>query len=77
MSKPRARELGILFEGEPGALNAITDIAGIEVGHSTIIKGQSIRTGVTILHPRGKRDHDPIYAGHFSFNGNGELTGAA
>ena len=77
MTKPRARELGIAFEGEPGALNAITDIAGIEVGHSTIIEGQSVRTGVTILHPRGKRDHDPVYAGHFSFNGNGELTGAA
>jgi len=77
MSKPRARELGIAFEGEPGALNAITDIAGIEVGHSTIIEGQSVRTGVTILHPRGKRNHDPVYAGHFSFNGNGEMTGAA
>ena len=77
MSKPRARELGIAFEGEPGALNAITDIAGIEVGHSTIIEGQSVRTGVTIIHPRGKRNHDPVYAGHFSFNGNGEMTGAA
>src|ERR1700690_2491735 len=77
MSKPRARELGIPFEGEPGTLNAITDIAGIEVGHSTLFEGQSVRTGVTILHPRGKRDHDPVYAGHFSFNGNGELTGAA
>lgn len=77
MSKPRARELGIKFEGEPGNLNAITDITGIEVGHTTIIEGQSVRTGVTILHPRGKRDHDPVYAGHFAFNGNGELTGAA
>lgn len=77
MSKPRARELGIHFEGEPGPLNMITDIAGVEVGYSTIIEGQSVRTGVTIIHPRGKRDHDPVYAGHFSFNGNGEMTGAA
>lgn len=77
MSKPRARELGIPFEGEPAALNAITDIPGVEVGHTTIVEGQSVRTGVTILHPRGKRNHDPVYAGHFSFNGNGEMTGAA
>ena len=77
MSKLRARELGIAFEGEPGAFNAITDIKGIEVGYATIIEGQSIRTGVTIIHPRGKHDHDPVYAGYHPFNGNGELTGAA
>ena len=77
MSKPRARELGIHFEGEPGALNAITDIKGIEVGYATIIEGESIRTGVTIIHPRGKNEHDPVYAGHYPFNGNGEMTGAA
>lgn len=77
MSKPRARELGIPFEGEPGPLNAITDIEGLEVGYATLIEGQSIRTGVTIIHPRGKHDHDPVFAGHSAFNGNGEMTGAA
>jgi D-aminopeptidase len=77
MSKPRARDLGIPFEGKPGTFNAITDVEGVEVGYATIIGGESIRTGVTIIHPRGKRDHDPVYAGHFPFNGNGEMTGAA
>lgn len=77
MTKPRARDLGILFEGTPGPLNAITDIKGIEVGYATIIEGQSARTGLTILHPRGKHDHDPVFAGYFPFNGNGEMTGAA
>jgi len=75
--KPRARELGIPFEGTPGPLNSITDIEGIEIGYATIIKGHRTRTGVTIIHPRGKQDHDPVYAGHFAFNGNGEMTGAA
>jgi D-aminopeptidase len=77
MLKPRARDLGIQFEGKTGALNSITDIPGIEVGYSTVIEGTEVRTGVTIIHPRGKRDHDPVYAGHFPFNGNGEVTGAA
>jgi D-aminopeptidase len=77
MTKLRARDLGILFEGTPGTFNAITDVEGIEVGYSTIIEGQSTRTGVTIVHPRGKHDHDPVYAGYFPFNGNGEMTGAA
>lgn len=77
MSKPRARDLGIPFEGTPGPLNALTDIPGIEVGYSTILEGQSARTGVTIIHPRGKTNHDPVFAGWFPFNGNGELTGAA
>jgi D-aminopeptidase len=77
MSKLRARELGIPFEGEPGALNAITDIKGIEVGYATIIEGNTIRTGVTIIHPRGKYNHDPVYASHYAFNGNGEMSGAA
>jgi D-aminopeptidase len=77
MSKLRARDLGISFEGKPGPLNAITDLIGIEVGHTTIIEGESVRTGVTIIHPRGKRNHDPVFAGHFAFNGNGEMTGAA
>jgi D-aminopeptidase len=77
MSKPRARALGIPFEGEPGTLNSITDIEGIEVGYATLIEGTSVRTGVTIIHPRGKQDHDPVFAGHYPFNGNGEMTGAA
>lgn len=77
MTKPRARDLGIPFEGETGPYNAITDIDGIEVGYSTIVKGDSIRTGVTAIHPRGKSNHDPVYAAWFPFNGNGEMTGSA
>jgi D-aminopeptidase len=75
--KPRARQLGIPFEGTPGPLNSITDIQGVEVGYATVIEGESARTGVTVIHPRGKRNHDPVYAGYFAFNGNGEMTGAA
>ena len=82
---PRARELGISFDGEPGPLNAITDVAGVEVGHATIIRGDGklrvghgpIRTGVTAILPRGKRDASPVFAGYFSLNGNGEMTGIA
>ena len=77
MAKPRARDLGIRFEGIPGPLNAITDIPGIEVGYATLHQGSSIRTGLTIIHPRGKRNHDPVFAGWFPFNGNGEMTGSA
>ncbi len=77
MGKPRARDLGIRFPGSPGPLNAITDLPGIEVGYSTLISGGSVRTGVTIIHPRGKRNHDPVFAGWFPFNGNGEMTGSA
>ena len=77
MSKPRARDLGIAFEGETGKHNAITDVEGIEVGYSTIIEGDSARTGVTIIHPRGKDNHDPVFAAWFPFNGNGEMTGSA
>jgi L-aminopeptidase/D-esterase-like protein len=77
LSKPRARDLGLSFEGTPGSLNSITDIEGIEVGYRTLIEGQSTRTGVTIIHPRGRRDHTPVYAGHFAFNGNGEMSGSA
>jgi len=77
MKKPRARELGIPFDGETGKYNAITDVDGIEVGYSTIIEGDSARTGVTIIHPRGKDNHDPVFAGWFPFNGNGEMTGSA
>jgi L-aminopeptidase/D-esterase-like protein len=77
MTKPRARDLGIPFEGTPGKLNAITDVAGVTTGFSTIIEGDSARTGVTIIHPRGKQNHEPVFAGYFAFNGNGEMTGAA
>ncbi len=77
MTKPRARDLGIPFEGSTGKYNAITDVDGITVGYSTIIEGASARTGVTIIHPRGKSNHDPVFAAWFPFNGNGEMTGAA
>ncbi len=76
MTDIRARDLGIPLEGKPGHFNAITDVKGVEVGYTTLIEGQNVRTGVTILHPRGKLQHDPVYAGIFSFNGNGEMTGA-
>jgi len=77
MTKPRARDLGIPFEGTPGECNAITDVPGVTVGYATIIEGTSARTGVTIIHPRGGDDHDPVFAGWFPFNGNGEMTGSA
>ncbi len=81
--KPRARDLGVPFEGTPGPLNAITDVAGVEVGHSTIIRGEGklevgkgpVRTGVTAVLPRGKKNTDLVFAGWFSLNGNGEMTG--
>ena len=81
----RARDLGIPFDGEPGPLNAITDVAGVEVGHTTIIRGDGklivgrgpVRTGVTAILPRGRRDASPVFAGYFSLNGNGEMTGIA
>jgi len=77
MQKPRARDLGIPFEGTPGKHNAITDVEGVTVGYSTIIEGESARTGVTIIHPRGKENHDPVFAAWFPFNGNGEMAGSA
>ncbi len=77
MPKPRARDLGIPFEGTPGPYNAITDVDGITVGYATIMEGESARTGVTIIHPRGKDNHDPVFAAWFPFNGNGEMTGSA
>jgi len=77
MTKPRARDLGIPLEGTSGKYNAITDVEGISVGYSTIIEGDSARTGVTIIHPRGQKNHTPVFAGWFPFNGNGEITGAA
>jgi L-aminopeptidase/D-esterase-like protein len=82
----RARALGIPFEGTPGTLNAITDVAGVEVGYSTLISGEGrlevgkgpVRTGVTAILPRGRKSFDdPVYAGYFSLNGNGEMTGTA
>jgi D-aminopeptidase len=82
----RARELGVPFEGTPGKLNAITDVTGVEVGYTTIISGDGklvvgqgpVRTGVTAILPRGHADaNDPVYAGVFSLNGNGEMTGTA
>ena len=77
MTKVRARDLGIPFEGTPGPLNAITDVDGVTVGFATTIEGDSARTGVTIIHPRGGSVHDPVFAGSFAFNGNGEMTGTA
>jgi L-aminopeptidase/D-esterase-like protein len=81
--KPRARDLGIPFDGSPGRLNAITDVRGLEVGHATLITGNGklivgkgpVRTGVTAILPRGKKCADPVFAGWFSLNGNGEMTG--
>lgn len=80
--KPRARDLGIPFDGTPGQFNAITDVQDVEVGHSTIILGNGenivgngpIRTGVTAIFPRGKK-FSPVYANWYSLNGNGEMTG--
>lgn len=80
--KPRARDLGIPLEGKTGELNAITDVKGIEVGHATLISGEGelvvgegpVRTGVTAIFPRGKT-YDPVFAGWYSLNGNGEMTG--
>ncbi|HSA91905.1 MAG TPA: P1 family peptidase [Terriglobales bacterium] len=82
-SKPRARDLGVPFDGTPGPLNAITDVAGVEVGHSTIIRGEGklkvgegpVRTGVTAILPRGRENSDPVFGAWFSLNGNGEMTG--
>jgi D-aminopeptidase len=76
--KPRARSLGIPFDGTPGPWNAITDVPGVEVGYATLIEGDSVRTGVTGIHPRGPAAAaDPVAAGFFSLNGNGEMTGVS
>ncbi len=82
-STPRARDLGIPFDGTPGPLNTITDVKGVEVGHTTLISGGGklvvgsgpVRTGVTAILPRGKQSTDEVFAGWFSLNGNGEMTG--
>jgi D-aminopeptidase len=80
VADPRARDLGIPFEGTPGTFNAITDIAGVTVGFESIIKdlpsGKAVRTGVTAILPRGAASNDqPVFGGWFSLNGNGEMTG--
>ena len=78
LAKPRARDLGIPFEGTPGPRNAITDVAGVEVGQTTLISGEgkaAVRTGVTVVLPRGKASADPVFAGWYALNGNGEMTG--
>ena len=76
--KPRARSLGIPFTGTPGRWNAITDVPGIQVGYVTLIEGDSVRTGVTGILPRGADGAaDPVAAGFFSLNGNGEMTGVS
>src|SRR5215475_10390937 len=82
----RARDLGVPFDGTPGKLNSITDVPGLEVGYTTLINGEGklevgkgpVRTGVTAILPRGRASlNDPVYAGFFSLNGNGEMTGTA
>jgi D-aminopeptidase len=81
--EPRARDLGVPFDGTPGPLNAITDVKGVEVGHTTLISGNGplqvgvgpVRTGVTAILPRGKSSMDAVFAGWFTLNGNGEMTG--
>jgi L-aminopeptidase/D-esterase-like protein len=83
--KPRARDLGVPFTGTPGPLNAITDVAGVEVGHVTLISGSGklvrgkgpIRTGVTAILPRGRKFGERVFAAWTALNGNGEMTGAA
>ena len=81
----RARDLGVPFEGKPGPLNAITDVPGVEVGQKTLIDGEGplkvgkgpVRSGVTVIFPRGRNNLRPVYGGYFNLNGNGEMTGRA
>ena len=80
--KPRARDIGIPFDGTPGKFNAITDVAGVEVGHTTLIEGSGklekgkgpVRTGVTAIFPAGKK-YAPVFANWHMLNGNGDMTG--
>jgi len=82
-SRPRARDLGVPFDGTPGANNAITDVRGVEVGQTTLISGTGklkvgegpVRTGVTAVLPRGKNSTDSVFGAWFTLNGNGEMTG--
>ncbi len=84
-ARERARDLGIPLDGTPGPLDAITDVHGVTVGHTTLIDGAGrlatgrgpVRTGVTAIFPRGRDDLAPVFAGWFSLNGNGEMTGTA
>src|SRR5438874_4321338 len=86
-AKPvRARDLSIPFDGTPGKFNTITDVPGVEVGYTTLVGGGGklevgkgpVRTGVTAILPRGRDAmNDPVFAGYFSLNGNGEMTGTA
>jgi D-aminopeptidase len=81
--EPRARDLGIPFDGTPGPFNAITDVAGVEVGFKTLISGEGrlvvgkgpVRTAVTAIFPRGKSNSHTVFAGYFAGNGNGDMTG--
>jgi len=81
--KMRARDVGVPFEGTPGRFNAITDVSGVLVAHTTLIEGEGalevgvgpIRTGVTVVIPRGESRSDPVFSGWFALNGNGEMTG--
>jgi len=81
--KPREHDLKLPIGGAPGPLDAITDVAGVEVGHTTLISGSGkllvgtgpVRTGVTVIHPRGKSNADPVFGAWFTLNGNGEMTG--
>lgn len=77
-TKPRARDLGVPFDGNPGQFNAITDVKGVEVGYTTLISGEgkkSVRTGVTAILPQGKNFKGRVFAGWHALNGNGEMTG--
>jgi len=82
-SKPRARDLGVPFDGTSGRFNAITDVKGVEVGYTTLISGEGklvvgkgpVRTGVTAILPRGQASTDAVFAAWFTLNGNGEMTG--
>ena len=82
-TKPRARDLGVPFDGVPGTYNAITDVRGVEVGHTTLISGEGklkvgegpVRTGVTAILPRGRASTDAVFGAWFTLNGNGEMTG--
>jgi D-aminopeptidase len=81
--RPRAADLRLPIGGTPGPLDAITDVAGVEVGHATVVRGDGrlvvgqgpVRTGVTVVHPRGRTSADPVFGAWFALNGNGEMTG--
>jgi L-aminopeptidase/D-esterase-like protein len=83
MARPRARDLGLPIQGTAGPLDAITDVAGVEVGQTTLVRGSGrlvvgqgpVRTGVTVIHPRGRGNPDPVFGAWFTLNGNGEMTG--